>query len=63
MKTALLIALMLTGSFGSMVAYFGHKKSEYTLSSDCVKKYTSIGIERGDIIVSNGVCYLKVEGE
>lgn len=61
MKTALLIAAMLIGSWGSVIVFADYKIGEYGYaeSSECVRKYTAAGVARSDIIVSNDVCYLK----
>ena len=45
----------------TMLLMTGYSEAEATrkLESQCIRKYIQLGIERRDIVVSNGTCSLR----
>ena len=46
----------------TMLFMTGYAEAEATreLESQCIRKYIQLGIERRDIVVSNGTCSLRI---
>ena len=64
LKTLLIITAILSTS-ALAVDHFNtiervqQQRADFYSSSDCVGEYVSIGIERADIQISGGTCYIK----
>jgi len=45
----------------SMLLFTAHEEAKATrkMESLCISKYIQLGIERRDIVVSNGTCFLR----
>ena len=62
MKVLLLIIctiIVLTPVTMLLITAYGEAEAKHKLESQCIRKYIQLGIERRDIVVSNGTCSLR----
>ena len=63
MKVLLLIVcsiVVLTSVTMLLMTAYEKAEATHKLESQCINKYIQLGIERRDIDVSNGTCYLRI---
>lgn len=58
MKTLFLTLIVAAYAAGHYAPEFVSQWNDYKASSACIKQKVRMGIERGDIVVSGGTCFV-----